>query len=249
MKRMLHSATLILVLSLTGNPLAAQIDNNEFASGDLHLDYLSYNYLSCQEPPFRDDFKAFSILTTIPVKVLLIHPPAPPDKIYRITEEGSCQYRYHDESKSPLGFRPITVRTFYLEASRQGIIPASITYKQFISLPAAEKQALVMNKEPETPPVNIDTRTSFNAELSYIATSQGLKLLVKKGTWQIELVSDGRTESSGALLIKLLPVHRYVPLTVQTLINPFHGAALTSRLDYRKMGDLLRDAGEKTVSP
>ena len=85
---------------------------------------------------------------------------------YRITEDGKYQHlndlgetgMVFDESNGSY-YKPITIRTFFLEAQRRGYIAADITYPQFVKLPVILQIAAVNQPLAEV----IDCSTNFTS--------------------------------------------------------------------------------------
>ena len=84
------------------------------------------------------------VLTIVPVLVIAQVPE------YRITEDGQYQYLGNPDAKGNVFdetqgtyYRPITVRTFFLQAQDAGYIPDSIAYDEFIAMTLQEQHALL----------------------------------------------------------------------------------------------------------
>ena len=87
-------------------------------------------------------------------------------KEYRITDEGAYEYlsnptqagMIYDESKASF-YKPITIRTFFLEAQRRGYIDSAVTYEKFVKLPIILQIAAVNQPLTEI----IDCSTNFTS--------------------------------------------------------------------------------------
>ena len=91
---------------------------------------------------------------------------AQPQKEYRITDEGAYEYlsnptqagMIYDESNASF-YKPITIRTFFLEAQSRGYIAADITYEKFIKLPIILQIAALNQPLAEV----VDCSTNFTS--------------------------------------------------------------------------------------
>lgn len=85
---------------------------------------------------------------------------------YRITDDGKYEYlndpveagMIYDESNGSY-YKPITIRTFFLEAQRNGYIAADISYPQFVKLPIILQIAAVNQPLAEV----IDCSTNYTS--------------------------------------------------------------------------------------
>src|SRR5687767_10625140 len=67
-----------------------------------------------------------------------------PFKIYQVTDDGSFHFTYWDvQIPNKDGIKPVTIRTFYLETMRHELLPADLTYEEFLELSPAEIQMLI----------------------------------------------------------------------------------------------------------
>lgn len=68
------------------------------------------------------------------------------DKMYQITDDGDYRYQYlQAEQSNKADVKPVTVRTFYLETKRKGLIP-NIDYRDFLQMSVEEQQALLTDQ-------------------------------------------------------------------------------------------------------
>ncbi|HXH19847.1 MAG TPA: hypothetical protein VNJ07_12270 [Chitinophagales bacterium] len=71
-------------------------------------------------------------------------------KLYQVTDEGKYYFTYWAHSSGEkAGVRYVTPRTFYLEGIRTGVIPATMTYKEFLSCRVDDLQALIFQSQQD----------------------------------------------------------------------------------------------------
>jgi len=98
------------------------------------------------------------------------------DKFYQITDNGKFQYSYWMETgndNAKAGGKPVTLRTFFLETAKNGLLPLAMTYGEFTKLSIEEKQSILSNSQfaiiaaiERTEEIVPDTRTATEAMMS-----------------------------------------------------------------------------------
>jgi len=84
---------------------------------------------------------------------------------YRITDDGQYQYLANngssvlDETRGTI-YKPITIRTFFLEVQAKGYLPAGTTYEQFYHLGIEEQRDIV--KQPFMKPLDCSIGQSIS---------------------------------------------------------------------------------------
>lgn len=130
---------------------------------------------------------------------------------YRITEEGKYQYlsikeeanMIYDESMGTY-YKPITLRTFYLETYKKGYMPKELSYTQFAKLSIDEQRAIV-----NQPHRDIECSVN-NPSPECMAMEENEKLEVSKSAKVIDLapkcgVKDAKaTQKNTSWTTKLL---------------------------------------------
>ena len=167
---------------------------------------------------------------------------------YRITEEGNYEYYYGEEENIPKpkqGFKPITVRTFYLEAARNGIISPDIKYGEFIRMTADEQRVLLGHEE------SANRQTGHfeyvEANLIYRTSPDGYQAIVSNGIIEMELnyTLSAPDDNSEEVSIKYLPSLRAPSQLVKLLTDPLNNYRLTAHARYKNINDVFEDISTK----
>ena len=213
------------------NLLTAALNRN------VQLDFLSYKATPVHGSQLdRADFQPV-IIKTLPISIKVTDTlPVDARKDYFITDEGGFRYSYPEDAiihKSREGSKPITMRTFYLEASRNGIIPQEISYQAFCRLSIDQKQALLRSDNQ----VVTKSRLVENIKegmITYKTSPQGLRVFLKMGDREVELsIQDKECNFQTAQVeVKYLSKPRSVPLIVKTLTDPFDKTGLSGSVDF-----------------
>ena len=74
------------------------------------------------------------------------------EKYYEINKWGYAQFTYWkitDQKDIKFGAKPISDKTLYIETSRQGIIDADLTWKEFQQLSVEDWKLMLIEGQPE----------------------------------------------------------------------------------------------------
>lgn len=236
---------ILAALTWSGTSVIAQVEFPNIKE-NLARDYLAYSFIPYEEPAFHGSIKPIAILATIPARVCVVRSAYAAKKKYRITDDGSFQYWYSNGNEAAPEYRHVTIRTFYLETTRQGIIPSGISYRDFVAMTVAEKQKLLESTHRQAEAGMFKKARLMDATVKYVVTPEGFKILVDSGSGEAELKAYHESDDTDMLFLKLLPGNTSVPLIVRNLLSPADRANISSQRDFNELLDLMKDIGEKT---
>ena len=227
----------ILLLACNTELIAQNHDDlTAFAFNDnLQSDFLPYKTANAESKDMETDFKAVTV-KSVPISIKVRDTvPRGLNKEYLITDDGSFQYCYPKEGallNAKKGFKPITMRTFYLEASRNGIIPSDISYHNFSKLSIPEKQEL-LNNEPISTGIEIVEDVQAGV-ITYKTSPTGLQVFLSIGDKEMELLPRDRNSvlNTRDVQIKYLSKPRSVPLIVKVLTDPLDRIGIPGQVDF-----------------
>lgn len=171
-------------------------------------------------------------------------------KSYRIPEAGAYEYSFTDDKLLPppkQGFKPITVRTFFLETSRKGIIPADVSYRDFLGMTVDDQRALIDAREEAT--LREDDFEYVQATLTYQTAPDGMRMIVTGSGMEMEL-SFGMTSDTGEgkmVGIKYLPHAVTAPQMVMLLVDPWRNYRLSGHGYYKNVNSVFNDLSSKVA--
>jgi len=221
-----------------------------------HSDDAEFSYLPYWASPLnaQANDEGFTPVTLAARPVMVRTPSVVEDsgesKVYRISETGAYEYRFTGDELMPVpkqGFKPITVRTFFLETSRLGIIPADVTYRDFIAMTADDQRALIDAREQA--PLQEDDFEYAQATLTYQTAPGGMRMTIVNSEMQMEL-SFGMTPGIGEgkmVGIKYLPHTIPAPQMVMLLVDPWNNYQLNGHAYYKNINGVLDDLSSKVA--
>lgn len=74
------------------------------------------------------------------------------EKFYQVTDNGQFQYTYWAEKGKEnikANIKPVTLRTFFLETEKNGLLPFAMSYSTFEKLTVEEKQVLLAGSQDD----------------------------------------------------------------------------------------------------
>lgn len=155
------------------------------------------------------------------------------DKIYTISDNGEYQYQYaYFDQPNKTGTKPVTVRTFYLETYRKGLIPEHISYEEFLKMSLEEQQAL-LNDDHRFTIYTVDQTDPIDNELEASES-----MLIETNAYE---------EPSDEVAVNKdseLNYDRNLPWIVQVTIDPYDGYKLPAQVKKNQAKDILENKTE-----
>ncbi len=220
-----------------------------------HSDDAEFSYLPYWAGPLSAKQHEGFTPVTLASRPVMVRIPAIPEEIaelksYRIPEAGVYEYRFTDDKLLPppkQGYKPVTARTFFLETSRQGIIPADVSYRDFLRMTVDDQRALIDDREEA--PLQKDGFEYVQATLTYQTSPDGMRMIVASSGMEMEL-SFGTAPATGQgtmVGIKYLPHAVTAPQMVMLLVDPWRNYRLSGHAYYKNVNSVFNDLSSKAA--